>query len=302
METTLYNTTFSRSSGRQLPFSTRLEKLADIPSDFRKTVVRLLEGREENVRHILYTPEFGTFGEYCPATLFIVTNHEWLAFSAEKAGAPTVCYADFTQTRLIEFSLALLQGCLILESGEAGEPPCILRFNLTSRELFHDALCVILNQGVPLSSRDLLGGALPAECEKLSFGIRSTLRESLTPSNPLLELVSWSRADVANLAERHRMHAGSIVLTEYFLMLVRADDPVDRGEEADLAGYNRGVVFLNRAFSITGRVRARDGIDELEITVGREPLSSAINVPVPRGLSADVLRMLSPLGMGEKAA
>lgn len=299
--TTLTTATFSRSTGRQLPFSTRLSALAEVPLQFRKTVARLLEGREQNIRHILFTPEFGTFGEYCPATLFIVTDHEWLAFSAERAGAPTVCYSDFNQTRLIEFSLALLQGCLVLESGEVGEQPCILRFNLSSRELFHDALAVILSRGTVVGGADTPTQALPAACEKLSFALRSTLGESLVPGDPLLDFVSWSRADVADPVDRLRLHAGCIALTRRFLMLVRADDPADRAGEADLAGYNRGAVFLNRNYAIAGRDLSKDGIDELEILVGQEPLSSMVNVPIPSSLSAEVLRLLSPLGVATAA-
>lgn len=295
--TTLATSTFSRSTGRQLPFSTRLSTLADVPLAFRKTVARLLEGRDAAIRHILFTPEFGTFGEYCPATLFIVTDQEWLAFSAERAGAPTVCYADFKQTRLIEFSLALLQGCLVLESGEVGEQPCILRFNLSSRDLFHDALGVILSCGAVPGGADGPTQALPASCEKLSFALRSTLGESLAPGDPLLDFASWSRADVANPADRLRLHAGCIALTRRFLMLVRADDPADRAGEADLAGYNRGAVFLNRGYAITGRAMSKEGIDELEILVGQEPQSSAVTVPIPSSLSGEVLRLLSPLGM-----
>lgn len=296
--TTLATSTFSRSTGRQLPFSTRLSTLADVPLAFRKTVARLLEGREANIRHILFTPEFGTFGEYCPATLFIVTDQEWLAFSAERAGAPTVCYADFKQTRLIEFSLALLQGCLVLESGEAGELPCILRFNLTSRELFHDALGAILSRGALVGYAEAPAHALPAVCEKLSFALRSTLNESLIADDPLLDLVSWSRADVPDPADRLRLHAGCMALTRRFLVLMRAEDPADRAGEVDLAGYNRGAVFLNRHYPIAGSSVALAGIDELDLQVGVAPQASAVKVPIPSSLSSEVLRLLAPLGTG----
>lgn len=293
MDRILHSTPFGRTSGRQLPFSTRLANLADIPLFFRKTVGRLLEGREKNVQHIIFTPEFGTFGEYCPATIFIVTDQEWLAFSAEGSGTPSVCYAEFAQTRLIEFSLMLLQGRIVLEYGEAGEHPCILRFGLASWDLFRDALSLVLSRGTHYAPAEILAHPLPPECDRLSFGMRSTLQESLMPNDKLCEVCSWTRLDAATTTDRLLLHPGGLVLTKNYLCLVTADDPSDRGGASDLSGYNRGVIFMSRGFPIVGRTISHDGIDEIQLTVGREAQESFVNLFVPRASTATIFKMLS---------
>ncbi|WP_018609685.1 hypothetical protein [Uliginosibacterium gangwonense] len=297
MDITPRSTPYGRPSGRQLPFSTRLNSLGDVPLEFRKTVQRLLEGREDQVRHIIYTPEFGTFGEYCPATLLVVTRQEWLAFSAEKASGASICYADFAQTRLIEFSLALLQGRLVLEYGEAGESPCILRFNLTSRDLFLEALGMILGHGVEVRRDELAGRTLPSICDYLSFSMRSTLQESLMPGDTLLDVCAWTRADVASAADRHLLHPGGLALSAQYLFVVTADDPADRTEAAaDLSAYNRGVVFLSRRFPVSGRVISHAGLDELVLQVGIEPQASSVNVLLPSSYADAVSSMLKASG------
>lgn len=296
MDVTPRSTPYGRRSGRQLPFSTRLSDLADVPAIFRKTVQRLLEGRESSIRHILYTPEFGTFGEFCPATLFVVTAQEWLAFSAEKAGAPTVCYADFSQTRLVEFSLALLQGRLVLEFGEASEVPCILRFSLTSWDLFRDALAVVLAGGADIRLADLVGRSLPPSCDCLSFAMRSTLQEVLLPGDALLDLCAWTRADVTQVSDRDYIHPGGLVLTEKYLFVITADDPSDHNQTTDpLPAYNRGVVFLSRQFPIGGRVLRHEHLLELQLDVGVVPQASSVNVVLPISYAGVVEQMLRTL-------
>jgi len=299
MNVTPRSTPYARPSGRQLPFSTRLNTLGEVPLEFRKTVQRLLEGRENQVCHIIYTPEFGTFGEYCPASLLVVTREEWLAFSAEKASGASICYADFAQTRLISFSLALLEGRLVLEYGEAGESPCTLRFNLTSRDLFLEALGMILSQGVEVRREELARHALPPLCEYLSFAMRTTLQESLMPGDTLLDVCAWTRADVANAADRHLLHPGGVALSTQYLLVLTADDPGDRTEAAiDLSAYNRGVVFLSRRFPVSGRLISHAGLDELALQVGIEPQVSTVNVLLPSSYADAVSVMLKASDQG----
>lgn len=292
---------FGRYAGRELPFSSRLESLEDIPLAFKKTVSRFLEGREQTVRHIIVTPEFGTFGEYCPATLFIVTDKEWLAFATESSGAPTVRYSDFKQTRFIESTLALLQGRLVLEFGDAGEPPCVLRFSLTSWDIFRDALFVILSEGALQSADDSMERKTPAAWEELSFGMRSTLHESILPDDEVRDLIAWSRSDVSSSSDRMEIHPGGIVLTDHYLCVITADDPSDREGAIDLSVYNRGVAFLNRRFPIVARTIAHDGTDEMEIKVGGANQESTVAVLVPRTYSAAVGGMIATLGIARTA-
>ena len=299
MDTTLRSSPFGRAPGRQLPFSTRLNHLNDVPAVFKKTVARLLEGREQGVLHIIYTPEFGTFGEYCPSTLFIVTEHEWLAFASERSGAPTVRYADFSQTRLVEFTLALLQGRIVLEFGDADEQPCVLRFSLTSWEMFRDALFVILSDGAQIKAGDVLSRQLPADFDVLSFGMRSTLQESLIPGDEIRSVVSWSRADVESAGDRMQLHPGGMVLTDRYLCIVTADDPSDRSGPIDLSVYSRGVVFLNRHYPIIGRTTSHDGVDEVAISVGASAQTSLISVLVPRTMTMNIAGIISSLGVGK---
>jgi hypothetical protein len=287
---------FGRHAGRQLPFSTRLSRLEEVPPVFNKTVARLLEGREAGIRHIIYTPEFGTFGEHCPATLFVVNEHEWMALAAEKSGAPTVRYADFAQTRLLEFLLALLQGRMVIEAGETGEDPCVLRFNLTSWDLFRTALHEILEQGLPSLGIKPGYRELPPEYEDLSFGMRSTLQESILPGDNFRALVSWTRADTLHAPHRLAMHPGGIVLTDRFLCIVTADDPSERNGPQDLSTYDRGVTYLDRRFPIVGGIMKLDEFSELQLTVGAENQSSSIHVGIPNTRLDEVKAILDTLG------
>jgi len=282
-----------RSLERKLSFSTRLNKLEDIPFVFRKTVARLLEGREQKVRHILFTPEFGSFGAYCPATLFIVTDDEWLAMSADRSGAPSVRYSDFPQTRLVEFSLELLDGRLVLESGEADEEPCVLRFNLASRDLFQAALALMLGTAED-APRDL-PSALPG-FSALSMGMCSSLNEAVMPGDQCVALATWSRSDVSNAAERLALRPGGLLLTRRYLCVFSVDDRNDRGVAGDLSVFGRGVVYLTRQLPITARWETHEQFDELTLSVGEGAQSSSMNVLVPHAVKPEVERVLALLG------
>ena len=290
-----------RALERKLSFSTRLNKLEDIPFVFRKTVARLLEGRETKVRHILYTPEFGSFGDYCPPTLFIVTDDEWLAMSADRSGAPSVRYADCAQTRLVEFSLELLDGRLVLEAGEAGEDACVLRFNLASRDLFQDALAAMLGDetaATPAAS-DLPAG-LPSFAG-LSMGMQSSLCEALMPGDRCVALAAWSRPDLeANgglAAGRVVMRPGGLLLTAHYLCVFAVDDRIDRDVAGDLSVFGRGVVYLRRDLPITAGWLGHEGssVDELVLTVGEGAQISNVSILLPTASRPDVDRVLAAL-------
>lgn len=277
---------------RRLSFSTRLNKLEDIPFVFRKTVARLLEGREQKVRHILFTPEFGSFGAYCPATLFIVTEDEWLAMSADRSGAPSVRYADFAQTRLIEFSLELLDGRLVLESGEAGEDPCVLRFNLASRDLFQLALADLLgvaDGGARDDPTKLPGFA------SLSMGLRSSVSEAIMPGDKCIDLVAWSRADVTHASDRVAIRPGGLLLTENYLCVFTVDDRIDRGVSGDLSVFGRGVVYLSRRRPIMVSWGGAEQLDELSLSTGEGAELSSLQVLLPHAAKADIDRVLEQL-------
>jgi len=292
MDRTLRSTPFGRAAALQLPFTTRLANLSDIPLSFKKTAARLLEASGNKIRHILFTPEFGTFGEYCPSTLFIVTDDEWLAMSTERSGAPSVRYADITQTRLLEFSLALLDGRLILESGETNEAACVLRFNLASRDLFQDAVsCMLAKNNANASDTP---DSMP-EFSRLSLGMRSSLHEAILPGDKCLALTSWVRADIETAADRLIIHPGGILLTEQQLCIFTADDPSDRQNTGDIAVYYRGVIYLSRHFPITGEYSSHGEIDELTLTVGNAPQASTASLYLPHRLREESDKILALL-------
>ena len=278
---------------RRLSFSSRLNKVEDIPFVFRKTVARLLEGREHKIRHILFTPEFGSFGAYCPATLFLVTDDEWLAMSADRSGAPSVRYADFAQTRLVEFSLELLDGSLVLESGEAGEDPCVLRFNLASRDLFQDALADMLGSGERGVRDD--PSVLPGFAS-LSMGMRSSVSEAVMPGDKCLALAAWSRADLSHTPDRLAVRPGGILLTERYLCVFTVDDHVDRSVSGDLSVFGRGVIYLSRRQPIMASWTSHEQLDELTLSTGEGAELSSLQVLLPHRVKADIEGVLARLG------
>ena len=293
MNSTRRNAPFGRLPERQLPFSTPLAKLEDLPLEFRKTAARLLEGREHKIKHILFTPEFGTFGEFCPATAFIVTDDEWIAMSAEKSGAPSVRYADFKQTRLIEYSLALLSGHVVLESGESSESSCVLRFNLTSSDLFRAALLDILAPDASGQVGDL--AVLPGYVT-LNMGMQSSLAEAMLPGDKCVALVSWARADVATGPDRVALQPGGLLLTERYMCLFSAQDPTVAGISGDLSLYDRSVVYLRRDLPIAAGKETHGEIDKLTLTVGDGAYSSSIGVLLPHTKKGELDQLLGMLG------
>ena len=286
------HTPLGRLPERQLPFSTPLAQLEDLPPEFRKTAQRMLEGRAEKIRHILFTPEFGTFGEYCPATVFVVTDDEWVAMSAEKSGAPSVRYADFKQTRLIEFALALLSGHIVLESGESTESSCVLRFNLTSSDLFRDALVDVLSAAPEggVDDPSLLSGFAG-----LSMGLQSSLSEALMPGDKALALVAWMRNDVNSPTDRLLMQPGGLLLTEHYVCLFTVEDPAETLSPNDLSHYNRGVIYLRRDLPIAAGRERHGELDKLTLTVGEGVCASSVSVLLPRARKDEIERMLALL-------
>ena len=288
-----HRTSVGRLPERQLPFSTPLARLEDLPPEFRKTALRMLEGREEKIRHILFTPEFGTFAVYCPATVFVVTDDEWLAMSAEKSGAPSVRYADFKQTRLIEYALALLSGHVVLESGESSESSCVLRFNLTSSDLFRDALADVLATDPDAALDD--PSRLPGFAV-LSMGLQSSLAEAMIPGDRCVALVAWGRGDVAGAHDRIDLQPGGLLLTEQYVCLFAVEDVTTVVTPSDLSHYNRGVIFLRRDLPIAAGKERHGDLDKLTLTVGEGACASSISVFLPHGKRDEIDKLMALLG------
>jgi hypothetical protein len=126
-------------------FSVQFAGLEECPEPFRDRLRHFLSPSEA-VFEIIYSPAF-VAGRLClPASVFCVTNRQWIMLHESKSGDVSLDSAVFADTLLIELTMILLYGRMKIDyviSNRSDSSSCY--FNTVMEGMYTKAIQRVLN-------------------------------------------------------------------------------------------------------------------------------------------------------------
>lgn len=200
-------------------FPVRFAGLEECPDPFRDPLRHALSPSEA-VLEIIYSPAFVT-GKLClPASVFCVTNRQWIMVHESRSGDVRLDSAVFADTLLIELTGILLYGRMKLDyaiSNRSDSSECY--FNTVMGRVYSKALQRILNfiDGIESCSsekdRSILTGL-----KNWALKFRNLGWLFLPPGSKLLGSIHWPT--VLGVFRRELAPAAALFLTDRHLMII----------------------------------------------------------------------------------
>jgi len=126
-------------------FPTSLTRIEDSPTPFREALLQRIH-ENENVRHLIFSPEFGAAKFRALASLLCVTDRRWLIVLRESDGSTIVDESSFDSTLLVELTIILLYGQLKIDFVLNGEArTTALQFNAVMQHVYSEVIQDILD-------------------------------------------------------------------------------------------------------------------------------------------------------------
>jgi hypothetical protein len=138
-------------------FGVRPQRIEDAPQPFRQVLLQRVE-KDENVRHLVYSPAFTTGRFHTLASLLCVTDRRWIILLCEKDGRTIVGESPYDAILLVELTIILLYGQLKIDfvfNGEARSTA--LQFNTVMKRDYFQATQDILSA---INGEEKRGGRL----------------------------------------------------------------------------------------------------------------------------------------------
>jgi hypothetical protein len=126
-------------------FATCAKSIAEVLSPFREALTE--RGIEtESVKHLIFSPAFGTTRFRTLASIFCVTDQHWLIVTCDDNGSTTVAECAYNSTLLVEMTLILLYGQLKMDFVQNDEAKsATLHFNAVLQHIYSEAVQYILD-------------------------------------------------------------------------------------------------------------------------------------------------------------
>jgi hypothetical protein len=126
-------------------FPASAESIFELSSPFRDALVECLS-ETENLKHLIYSPPFGTAKFKTLASVLCVTDQRWLIVTCEDDGSSLVAACTYDTTLLVELTHILLYGQLKIDFVEDGKAKAgILHFNAVMQPIYSEAIQYILD-------------------------------------------------------------------------------------------------------------------------------------------------------------
>jgi hypothetical protein len=131
--------------GRVEQFPSSAESIFELSSPFRDVLIERVSGRE-NVKHLIYSPAFGTAKFKTLASVLCITDRRWLIVTCEDDGSTAVAECTYDSTLLVELTLILLYGQLKIDFVEDHKVTAgMLHFNAVMQHIYSEAIQYILD-------------------------------------------------------------------------------------------------------------------------------------------------------------
>lgn len=126
-------------------FPSSAESIFELSSPCRDALIERVS-QTENVKHLIFSPAFGTARFKTLASVLCVTDQRWVIVTCQDNGSTTVAECSYDSTLLVEETLILLYGQLKIDFVEDGKAKSgALHFNTVMQHIYSDAIQYVLD-------------------------------------------------------------------------------------------------------------------------------------------------------------
>lgn len=261
-------------------FASKLKTPEDAPEPLRSKLVAALH-RDDAIQLLVFAPAERIVGEYSPATLLAVLDHEWIFVTTSDDQSETpVVRCRFSDTLLLEITEILLYGKLRFDFVCEGRVRSVAaRYNTVMEGLFETALQLILNgmDGVfdiePVSPREITPGL-----EMLPLKFANAVMRFLPMGQTPRSIVYWPSVCDSKMKILHRELTPETVLVLTDRELICISEEKDRGGFKVAQTAKFGAVATHCLLSRVEEIKLseREPLDMLDVLLkagdGREKL------------------------------
>lgn len=217
-------------------FASKLKTPADAPEPLRSKFVAALHP-DDAIQLLVFAPAERIVGEYSPATLLAVLDHEWIFVTTSEDEIETpVVRCRFNDTLLLEITEILLYGKLRFDFVCKGRVRSVAaRYNTVMEGLYETALQLILNgmDGIsnvePINPKEITSGL-----EMLPLKFANAVMRFLPMGQTPRSIVYWPSVSDSKMKILHRE------LTPETVLVLTDRELLCLSEEKDRDGFNVG--------------------------------------------------------------
>jgi hypothetical protein len=126
-------------------FATSAKRMTELSSPFREALTERVS-ETEDLKHLIFSPAYGTTNFQTLASVLCVTNRRWLIVLCHHDGSTTVAESSYDSTLLVEVTLILLYGQVKIDFVQEGQTrSTALHFNSVIQEMYSEAIQYILD-------------------------------------------------------------------------------------------------------------------------------------------------------------
>ncbi len=203
-------------------FATCAESITELSSPFREALTERVS-ETEDIKHLIFSPAFGTAKFKTLAAVLCVTNRRWLIVLREDDGSTKVAECSYDSTLLVELTLILLYGQLKIDFVQDGKAKsAALHFNSVMQDMYSDAVQYILDaidgqENIAMTSeqsRDEIFSGWPLKFRNFSI--------IYAPKNSqLLDGVCWK--EIRGCFGRELAPAAAVLVTDRHIVVIAED-------------------------------------------------------------------------------
>jgi hypothetical protein len=246
-------------------FSVRAKNIKEVPSPFDEALLHHLRP-DENLRHLIFSPEYSAAKFRTPASVLCVTDGRWLIVSKPEGVDLTIDEAPFDETLLVELTLILLYGQLKMDFVQGDEvQSTAIYFNTVVCDLYLEAIQDVL---------DAMDGKMSVaaqQCRKVDPTVRDwplkfqNVSITYTPrGSRLVDGVYWNA--IYGRFRRELSPATALLLTDRHIILIAEEKSTSWFRSKREARYGEIITYfpLNRLAKFQFDPQHRFNILELE--------------------------------------
>ena len=273
-------------------FPVQFAGLEECPDPFRDPLRHALSPSEA-VFEIIYSPAFVAGRLYLPASVFCVTNRQWIMVHVSKSGDVSLDSAVFADTLLIELTVILLYGRMKLDyaiSNRGDSSACY--FNTVMGCMYTKAIQRILNfiDGIESCSSEKDRSIL-TDLKNWPLKFRNLGWLSLPPGSKLLASLHWP--SVLGVFRRELAPAAALFLTDRHLMIMAEEKSSAWFVKRDRTKYGAITTYCPRSRIFGFQIQEHRRFHILELEAHGAHGAEEFQVLFPPEKNEEVTRLLS---------
>jgi hypothetical protein len=273
-------------------FPVQFASLDECPDSFREPLRHALSPGEA-VFDIIYSPAFVAGRLRLPASVFCVTNRQWIMVHESKSGDVHLDSAVFAYTLSIELTVILLHGRTKLDyaiSNRSDSSECY--FNSVMGRVYARAIQRILNfiDGIESCSSEKDRSIL-TDLKNWPLKFRNLGWLSLPPGGKLLGSLHWST--VLGLFRRELAPAAALFLTDRPLMIMAEEKSCAWFVKRDRTKYGAITTYCPRSRIFGFRVLEHRRFHILELKAHGAHGTAEFQVLFPPERNEEVTKLIS---------